>query len=65
MDLFVISIMLAVVDRGQLLDFTPGYGAIAFGMVVVLTLLAAESLDPRLIWDNYRDDNNKQESVDE
>lgn len=65
MDLFVISIMLAVVDRGQLLDFTPGYGAIAFGMVVVLTLLAAESLDPRLIWDNYRDNNNKQESVDE
>lgn len=65
MDLFVISIMLTVVDRGQLLDFTPGYGAIAFGMVVVLTLLAAESLDPRLIWDNYRDDNNKQESVDE
>ncbi len=64
MDLFVISIMLAVVDRGQILDFTPGYGAIAFGMVVVLTLFAAESLDPRLIWDNYREENDK-ESVDE
>ncbi len=62
MDLFVISIMLTLVDRGQLLDFTPGYGAIAFGMVVVLTLLAAESLDPRLIWDNYPQENSKQES---
>lgn len=52
MDLFVISIMLTLVDRGQILDFTPGYGAVAFGMVVVLTMLAAESLDPRLIWDS-------------
>lgn len=65
MDLFVISIMLTLVDRGQLLDFTPGYGAIAFGMVVVLTLLAAESLDPRLIWDNYPQEKSTQEPVDE
>jgi len=28
-----------------------GVGAIAFGAVVVLTMLAAESFDPRLIWD--------------
>ncbi|HAS6349392.1 paraquat-inducible protein A [Vibrio sp. IRLE0018] len=55
MDLFVISIMMTLVDRGQILDFTPGYGAVAFGMVVVLTMLAAESIDPRLIWDNYSD----------
>ncbi|KLV03784.1 paraquat-inducible protein A [Photobacterium aquae] len=53
MDLFVISIMVALIDREQLLDFTPGPGAIAFGVVVVLTMLAAESLDSRLIWDNY------------
>ncbi|MCG3729018.1 paraquat-inducible protein A [Vibrio cincinnatiensis] len=52
MDLFVISIMLTLIDRGQLLDFTPGYGAVAFGCVVILTMLAAESLDSRLIWDN-------------
>lgn len=55
MDLFVISIMMTLVDRGQVLDFTPGYGAVAFGIVVVLTMLAAESIDPRLIWDNYSD----------
>ncbi|MCG3759969.1 paraquat-inducible protein A [Vibrio cincinnatiensis] len=52
MDLFVISIMLTLIDRGQLLDFTPGYGAVAFGCVVILTMLAAESLDSRLIWDS-------------
>ena len=53
MDLFVISLMVSLIDRDQLLDFTPGPGAIAFGVVVVLTMLAAESLDSRLIWDNY------------
>ncbi|MDR9828668.1 paraquat-inducible protein A [Vibrio sp. FNV 38] len=54
MDLFVISIMMTLIDRGQILDFTPGTGAIAFGVVVVLTMLAADSLDPRLIWENYQ-----------
>ncbi|GEM76951.1 paraquat-inducible protein A [Vibrio sagamiensis] len=50
MDLFVISIMMTLIDRGQILDFTPGYGAVAFGAVIVFTMLAADSLDPRYIW---------------
>ncbi len=53
MDLFVIAIMVTLIDRGQLLDFTPGMGATAFGAVVFFTMLAAESLDSRLIWDHY------------
>lgn len=65
MDLFVISIMMTLVDRGQILDFTPGYGAVAFGMVVIFTMLAAESLDPRLIWDNYKQPSNNRESINE
>ncbi|MEL7292290.1 MAG: paraquat-inducible protein A [Pseudomonadota bacterium] len=65
MDLFVISIMMTLVDRGQILDFTPGFGAVAFGIVVVLTMLAAESIDPRLIWDNYPDANKEKESTNE
>ncbi|MGJ7093477.1 PqiA/YebS family transporter subunit [Vibrio hannami] len=51
MDLFVISIMMTLVDRGRILNFSPGYGAVAFGMVVVFTMLATEAFDPRLIWD--------------
>ncbi|MBU2898862.1 paraquat-inducible protein A [Vibrio hepatarius] len=53
MDLFVICIMMTVIDRGQILDFTPGFGAVAFGLVVLLTMFAAESIDPRLIWDDH------------
>lgn len=64
LDLFVISIMMTLVDRGRILDFTPGYGAVAFGLVVVFTMLAAESIDPRLIWDDYSQAK-KDESVHE
>lgn len=53
MDLCVISIMVSLIDRGNLLDFTPGPGAIAFGLVVVFTMISAESLDSRLIWDKH------------
>ncbi|MCA2442139.1 MULTISPECIES: paraquat-inducible protein A, partial [Vibrio] len=53
-----------LVDRGQILDFTPGYGAVAFGLVVVLTMLAAESIDPRLIWDEAPKQSEK-ESINE
>ncbi|MEZ8142509.1 paraquat-inducible protein A [Enterovibrio norvegicus FF-33] len=53
MDLCVIAIMVSLIDRGNLLDFTPGPGAIAFGLVVVLTMISAESLDSRLIWDKH------------
>jgi paraquat-inducible protein A len=65
MDLFVISIMMTLLDRGQILDFTPGYGAVAFGLVVVFTMLAAESIDPRLIWDNYENPEHSRESLNE
>ncbi|RIZ53858.1 paraquat-inducible protein A [Vibrio sp. PID23_8] len=64
MDLFVISIMMTLVDRGQILDFTPGYGAVAFGLVVVFTMLAADSIDPRLIWDQVPNQSQK-ESINE
>lgn len=65
MDLFVIAIMMTLIDRGRILDFTPGPGAIAFGVVVVLTMLATESFDPRYIWDNHPDTDNNNGSVNE
>lgn len=51
MDLFVISIMVSVINRGSFFSADPGPGATCFGLVVVLTILAAESFDTRLIWD--------------
>ncbi len=55
MDILVIAIMLTLVDRGQILNFTPGFGAIAFGVVVVFTMLATETLKPNFIWRNINE----------
>jgi len=55
-DLFVISLMVAVMDRGALMSFVPGPAATAFASVVLLTLLAAKSFDTRLMWDLEQDD---------
>ncbi len=55
-DVFVVAILVALIQIGGLLSITAGTAAIAFGGVVVVTMLAAESFDPRLIWDRIEDD---------
>lgn len=51
LDLFVIALLTAVVDFGSFAAVRPGPAAVAFGAVVVLTMLAASAFDPRFIWD--------------
>lgn len=51
LDVYVITWLAALVHIQTLANITPGPGAIAFGAVVVLTMLATQSFDPRLIWD--------------
>lgn len=51
LDVFVVAILGALVAFGNLATIHGGPGATAFGAVVVLTMLAAQSFDPRLIWD--------------
>ena len=50
-DVFVVSILVALVQLGSVLEIRPGLAALAFAGMVVVTILAAEALDPRLIWD--------------
>jgi len=50
-DIYVVTILVALVRLGNLATIEAGAGAVFFGSVVVLTMLAAESFDPRLIWD--------------
>ncbi|WP_372876808.1 paraquat-inducible protein A [Pseudomonas sp.] len=58
LDIFVIAILVAVVRFGSLASIEPGLGAMAFASVVILTMLAALTFDPRLIWDNTESDDN-------
>ena len=50
-DVFVVAVLVALVQLGSLMSIHPGPGALSFGAVVVLTMLAANSFDPRLLWD--------------
>jgi paraquat-inducible protein A len=50
-DIYVVTILVALVKLGNLATIQAGMGAIFFGAVVVTTMIAAESFDPRLIWD--------------
>lgn len=50
-DVFVVAILVAVVQLGNTISIHPGAAALSFAGVVVLTMLAAMSFDPRLIWD--------------
>ena len=50
-DIFMESLLGALVQFGRVVTIEPGAGALAFCAVVILTMLAAESFDPRLMWD--------------
>ena len=50
LDVYIITWLAALVQIQALASITPGPGAMAFGSVVVLTMLATQSFDSRLIW---------------
>jgi paraquat-inducible protein A len=50
-DIYLVGILVALVNLGALATVRPGVGAVFFGSAVVLTMAAAMSFDPRLIWD--------------
>ena len=50
-DIFMESLLGALVIFGSVITIEPGIGAVAFCAVVILTMFAAETFDPRLMWD--------------
>lgn len=53
-DIFMLSILVGIVRFGFIATVTPGMGAVAFCAVVILTMFATETFDPRLMWDAAR-----------
>jgi len=51
LDIYVVALLATVVKFQSLANITAAPGAVAFGAVVILTMLAAQAFDPRLIWD--------------
>lgn len=54
-DVFVVSILVALIQLQGLMTVEPGVAGVAFSGVVIVTMLAAESFDPRLIWDQQEE----------
>ncbi|NVN89282.1 MAG: paraquat-inducible protein A [Desulfuromonadales bacterium] len=54
LDIYVVTLLAALVQMQSLATVKAGPGAIAFGAVVVLTMFAAMRFDPRLIWDPFQ-----------
>ncbi|MEM7293105.1 MAG: paraquat-inducible protein A [Pseudomonadota bacterium] len=54
-DVFVVTLLVAMVQFGLVMNVQVGAALIAFASVVVLTMLAAETFDPRLLWAGHYD----------
>jgi paraquat-inducible protein A len=61
LDIYVVTILAALVQIGSLATIKAGPAAMAFGAVVVLTMFAAMQFDPRLIWDPLQKGRNNHE----
>ncbi|QJD59702.1 paraquat-inducible membrane protein A [Pseudomonas sp. gcc21] len=51
LDVLVVALVTALVQFRALSSIEPRLGILFFGLVVVLTMIAAMTFDPRLIWD--------------
>jgi len=51
LDVYVVTVLVALVQVQSLAAIAPGSGVLAFAAVVVVSMLATRSFDPRLIWD--------------
>jgi len=54
-DVFMISILIALVKLGSIATIEPGIGSTAFAAVVVTTMFAAMTFEPRMIWDRIEE----------
>ncbi|MBX9409765.1 paraquat-inducible membrane protein A [Pseudomonas sp. FSL R10-0056] len=52
LDVLVVAVLAALVQFQLLSNIEPRIGIVFFGLVVVFTMLASMSFDPRLIWDS-------------
>lgn len=64
-DIFVVAILVTMVQLGNYMRVTPGPGALAFAGVVILTMFAAMSFDPKLLWDQLEREGSEDRNISE
>jgi paraquat-inducible protein A len=53
-DVFVVAVLTGLVQMGNFISILPGPAVLSFAAVVILTILAAKTFDPRLLWDKNK-----------
>lgn len=53
-DIFVVAVLVALIQMGNIMNILPGEASIAFAGMVITTMLAAHYFDPRLLWINQK-----------
>jgi paraquat-inducible protein A len=51
LEVFLLAICVSMIEMGEVATVHPGRGVFSFAAVVVLTLMATLTFDPRLLWD--------------
>ena len=51
-DIFVVSVVCSLVRNQQMMGVYPDIGVTFFATVVIITMIASQKFDPRLIWDH-------------
>lgn len=59
LDIYIAAVLTGAVQVQSLANVRPGPGAIAFAAVVLFTMFAVQTFDPRLIWDSRDDDHDR------
>ena len=52
-DVFVVAFLAGFIQMGELMSIYPGPAALAFAGMVVFTMLAANSINPKQFWDKH------------
>ncbi len=59
LDIYVVTLLVALVQLQSLATIKAAPGAVAFGAVVVITMFASMTFDPRMIWDSIKEKNDR------
>jgi paraquat-inducible protein A len=62
LDVYVVTVLVALVQVQSLAAISPGGGVLAFAAVVILSMLATMAFEPRLIWDPVDDARSKEDA---
>ena len=54
-DVFVVALLVGLVNLGAIIAIVPGWGAICFALSVICTMVSAQCIDTKLIWDSRKE----------